>query len=104
MRKLLLILPVILGSILLAAEIPAFESWDQYLGGSDSLQYSSLKQINKSNVKQLEVAWTYEVGGYNPMVFGPTVVDGTMFVYGANALVALDAATGKEIWRHPGAT
>ncbi len=36
-----------------------FESWDQYLGGADSSQFSSLAQIDKSNVGQLEVAWTY---------------------------------------------
>ena len=40
----------------------SFATWSQYLGGADSSQYSSLKQINKSNVKQLEVAWTYPTG------------------------------------------
>ena len=39
-----------------------FETWDQYLGGTDSSQYSSLDQIDRSNVTDLEVAWTFETG------------------------------------------
>lgn len=50
----------------------SFSTWSQNLGGADSSQYSSLKQINKSNVKQLEVAWTYPTGPgtftYEPIV------------------------------------
>jgi quinoprotein glucose dehydrogenase len=36
--------------------------WPAYLGGPGSEQYSSLAQINKSNVKQLQVVWTYPTG------------------------------------------
>jgi len=108
MRKgLLLVLVVILivtAGLVFAAETPSFETWDQYLGGTDSSQYSSLKQINKSNVKQLEIAWKFEVGGTGNMVFGPTVVDGVMYVAGGGALIALEAGTGKELWRHQGGT
>ena len=53
-------------STVAAAANPAgnfdFEGWDQYLGGADSSQYSSLAQVNKSNVGQLEVAWTFPTG------------------------------------------
>jgi glucose dehydrogenase len=86
--------------VLIAADAPNFATWDSYLGGADSSQYSSLKQINKNNVKQLEPAWTYESGN-NP-TFNPVVVDGTMYVGAQNAIVALDAATGKELWKHQG--
>ena len=41
----------------------SFDSWKSYGGGVDSSQYSSLKQIDKTNVKQLQVAWTFPVGG-----------------------------------------
>ena len=64
---------------------------------------SALDQINKSNVSRLDVAWTYPVNGN--ITFNPIVVDGVMYVQGTgNAIVALDAATGKEIWtpRQPG--
>jgi glucose dehydrogenase len=78
-----------------------FESWDQYLGGADSSQHSSLTQINRDNVDRLEVAWTYETGDGGTYLFNPIVVDGVMFVLAHGAThVALDAATGEEIWRH----
>src|ERR1700704_6754808 len=81
-----------------AADRP-FNTWRQYLGGADSSQYSSLKQINKSNVTQLEVAWTYPTGDMRTYRFNPIVVDGVMYVLAKNlSVVALDAATGKEIW------
>jgi glucose dehydrogenase len=80
---------------------PNYETWTQYLGGADSSQYSSLDQIDKGNVADLEVAWTYETGqGPNPL-FDPVVVDGVMYVLAKNrSIVALDAATGRELWAH----
>ena len=90
-----------------ASRIPFdFETWDQYLGGSDSSQYSSLDQIDRDNVGELEVAWSFEYGGNAPN-FNPIVVDGVMYVLAQfprpepPAFVALDAATGEEIWRSP---
>jgi glucose dehydrogenase len=85
-----------------AADERSFSTWSEYLGGADSAQYSSLKQVNKSNVKQLEVAWTYPVAGRGAVVFGPIVIEGVMYVLGQNnSIVALEAATGKELWVHP---
>ena len=97
-----LILPVILllGAIAVAAAERSFSTWSQYLGGADSSQYSSLRQINKSNVKQLETAWTYPTGP-GTFIFDPIVIDGAMYVLSqSNSIMALDAATGKEIWTH----
>jgi quinoprotein glucose dehydrogenase len=80
---------------------PKFNSWQAYLGGADSSQYSSLDQINTKNVSQLQVAWTYPTGDTRTYRFNPVVVDGVMYVLAKNmALVALDAETGKEIWTH----
>ena len=42
---------------------PKFNTWRQYLGSSDSSQYSSLDQINRKNVGQIQVAWTYSSFG-----------------------------------------
>src|SRR4029078_3399101 len=56
--------------------------------------------INKSNVTKLDVAWTYP---YGETMFNTIVVHGVVCGKGRNsALVALDAATGKEIWIHEG--
>ena len=79
-----------------------YTSWIDYGGSPDSMQYSALKQIDKSNVGKLELAWSYRApdlrGNFG---FNPVVVDGVMYVLGqSNAIVALDAATGKQIWAH----
>src|SRR5689334_1954635 len=39
-----------------------FGNWSSYLGSGSSSQFSALTQINKSNVKQLQVAWTWNAG------------------------------------------
>ncbi len=98
--------PVLMrGALVMAAfgaDLRNFATWTQYEGGADSSQYSSLKQINKSNVVQLQVAWTYPTGERGNYSFSPIVVDGVMYVLAKNnSFVALDAATGKELWVHP---
>jgi quinoprotein glucose dehydrogenase len=76
-----------------------YTTWTAYQGGAHSSQYSALDQINKSNVSQLDVAWTYPVAGN--ITFNPIVIDSVMYVQGTgNSIVALDAATGKELWSH----
>ena len=97
------ILWILIASVMVfGADKRSFDTWQSYAGGPDSSQYSSLKQINKSNVKQLQMAWSYPIGG-GALTFGPVVVDGTMYVTKAGSIVALDAATGKELWTHQGA-
>jgi quinoprotein glucose dehydrogenase len=76
-----------------------YTTWTAYQGGAHSSQYSALDQINKANVTQLEVAWTYEINGN--VTFNPLIVDNVIYVQGTgNSIVALDAATGKQIWTH----
>jgi glucose dehydrogenase/sugar phosphate isomerase/epimerase len=78
-----------------------FRRWDRSLGGSTSNRFSALTQIDKSNVAQLEVAWTYHSGdGKANVQCNPIIVDGVMYAPTAGwNIVALDAATGKERWR-----
>src|SRR5690242_20548463 len=76
-----------------------YTTWMDYGGSADSAQYSALKQIDRSNVSKLQVAWTYPTGDPGNYLFNPIVVDGVMYVLAkSNSLVALDAETGKEIW------
>jgi quinoprotein glucose dehydrogenase len=86
-----------------AAKTPGafdFEGWDQNLGGTDSSQYSSLTQIDKANVTRLGVAWTYATG--ENYLFNPLIVGNTMYVLAkGRSIVALDAASGRELWTHP---
>src|ERR1700730_18808367 len=76
-------------------------TWREYAGGADSAQYSALKQINRSNVSRLEIAWTYPTGDGLKYSFNPIMVDGLLYVLAKkNSIVALDARTGKEIWTY----
>jgi len=78
-----------------------YTTWRTYGGGGHSSQYSALDQINKSNVTKLEVAWSFPVGERS-FVFNPIVVDRVMYVLARdNEIVALDAATGRELWARP---
>ena len=82
------------------ANAKPYTQWTAYGGGSHSAQYSALDQINKANISQLQVAWTFPVTG--TVLFNPIVIDNVMYVQGTgNALVALDASTGKQLWSHP---
>ena len=74
--------------------------WRDYAGGPDSSRFVASTEINKSNVHQLQVAWTYPPGQTD---FNPLVVRGVVYGLGANGMfVALDAATGTELWVHKG--
>jgi quinoprotein glucose dehydrogenase len=85
----------------LAAQ-PTHNNWSDYGGAPDSAQYSALKQINRSNVGKLKVAWSYPTGGHQHYFFNPIVVHGLMYVLAKNnSVVALDAATGRQVWEHP---
>src|SRR5215813_10488524 len=89
-------------SLCLCVKSQPYSTWRDYGGSSDSMQYSSLRQINKSNVARLQQAWFFPAQQTsNRFGFNPIVVDGVMYVLGKDhSIVALDAATGKEIWTH----
>jgi quinoprotein glucose dehydrogenase len=76
-------------------------AWNDYAGAPDSMQYSALAQVQRTNVATLEQAWFYPVDGDAVrLAFNPLIVDDVMYVRGAGGrLVALDAATGREMWR-----
>ena len=97
------LLPSLTLSLFLAAALTFAQdhkTWHDYGGGPDNTHYSALTQINKSNVNQLEIAWSYADG---TSVFNPIVVDNVMYgLARGSALVALDATTGKELWIHEG--
>jgi quinoprotein glucose dehydrogenase len=75
--------------------------WREYLGNPSRDHYSPLDQINAANVAQLKLAWEYHTGDTSgQMQVNPIIVDGVLYATTASVQVfALDAATGKEIWR-----
>ncbi|HUA85898.1 MAG TPA: PQQ-binding-like beta-propeller repeat protein [Bryobacteraceae bacterium] len=72
--------------------------WPGYDGGDNGNRYSSLEQINTTNVKRLAPAWIFPVPGAPRLEVTPVVVDGVMYITAANEAYALDATTGRQIW------
>jgi alcohol dehydrogenase (cytochrome c) len=72
--------------------------WPSYDGSDNGNRYSSLEQINTTNVKRLAPAWIFPVPGAPRLEVTPVVVDGVMYITGANEAYALDATTGRQIW------
>src|SRR5215831_19699172 len=76
--------------------------WPHYGGSQLSWRYTALDQVNTSNVKNLAPAWIFQTGDYSEgLQATPIVVDAVMYLITARANVfALDAATGRVLWRY----
>ncbi len=78
--------------------------WRVYGGNKENNHYSSLKEVDTTNVSQLKIAWEYHTGDadtakHSQIQCNPIIVNGIL--YGTSPtlkLFALDAATGKEKW------
>jgi len=104
---------------------PATDAWPTYHGDYSGRHYSTLKQINASNVKGLTLAWIHRVnlnttgaiiGGEGPdsafaggggMEFGgptikaiPLMVNGVLYFAMPDHAFAVDARTGRQIWHY----
>ena len=88
-------------SVIAADPKASLREWQAYHGDYGGSHYSELDQINRANVKRLEVAWTWKSGDVGATIeCNPIVVDGVMFVTTPTLHVAaLNAATGELIWR-----
>jgi alcohol dehydrogenase (cytochrome c) len=75
-------------------------NWLMYWGDYQGTHYSPLKQIDATNVSRLQAAWTFAMPGDNMLEATPLVVDGVMYTTQPGVVVALDARTGREIWRY----
>jgi alcohol dehydrogenase (cytochrome c) len=85
------------------------QNWLTYYGAYDGQRYSTLDEINTSNVKDLRPAWVFQYGVIglvaNPATYSfeaaPIIVDGVMFVSGWDGYVwAINAATGEMLWQY----
>jgi len=102
---------------------PPVESWPTHHGDYSGRRFSTLKQINGANVKNLTLAWIHRVNtspsgavvggegpetppaGYNPNAFGrleikstPLLVNGILYFTVPDHVWAVDARTGAERW------
>lgn len=82
---------------------PVSVDWPVHGGDNAHTHYTTLSQISPANVHQLAVAWTYETGDAfdgSEMQANPVVVDGVLYATTPKVhVVALNAATGKLLWR-----
>ncbi len=74
------------------------QNWLTYGGSYSSQRYSTLDQINRENVKNLELKWVFQAKWLDPFETTPLVVDGVLYTIQGNDVVALDALTGRIFW------
>ena len=75
-------------------------NWSDYLGSADRSHYSTLDQITPENIHQLQVAWTYAMPDSGQNQTNPIIIDNKLFgVTSKLEAFAIDATTGKELWR-----
>ena len=82
-----------------AAQEP--QNWLTYSGRYASWRYSALEQINTSSASRLAMQWAFQVADLGQFETSPIEVDGVLYGTGQNnRAFALDARTGRAIWRY----
>ena len=85
--------------ILAADEAPG--DWLSYGRDYGEQRFSPLTQVNKETIKDLELAWSFDMYTNRGLEASPIVVDGIMYMTGSWSVVfAVDAKTGEEIWSY----
>ncbi|HEX7011204.1 MAG TPA: membrane-bound PQQ-dependent dehydrogenase, glucose/quinate/shikimate family [Steroidobacteraceae bacterium] len=90
------------------ADAPVDEDWAAYGRSNAATRYSPLRQIHRENVRQLARAWVYRTGDMpveGEKKWGaettPLKIGERLYLCSAmNKLIALDAASGKELWKY----
>ena len=95
--------------LLLAAGARA-QDWPVYGGDAGATRYSAAHQIDRTNVAELAVAWTYHTGeqqrrgdlfAHEESENTPILADGKLLTCSPfNRLAALDPTTGRELWTY----
>ena len=74
-------------------------NWLMYWGNYQGTHYSALTQIDTANVQRLQAAWAFPMPGDSVLQVTPLVIDGVMYVTQPGSTFAIDAQTGRQIWR-----
>src|SRR3546814_1060600 len=83
-------------------EAGAGDDWTDYGGTPEGLRFTRLAQITPKNVAGLTPVWTYSFGDAEPynLQIAPLKIGGLVYACNStNVVVALDAASGKQVWR-----
>ena len=99
------LMALLFGCFVLGARSRAFgqshTTWSDYGSGPDASQYSALREINRTNVRTLKIAWVFPTGDENRYFFNPIEAHGLTYVLAENnSIVALNPETGQKVWVH----
>jgi alcohol dehydrogenase (cytochrome c) len=79
---------------------PPPDSWPTYHGDYSGQRHSRLTQITPENVNQLTLAWSFQTGQPGGVKASPLLVNGVIYVTMPDNLWAVDARSGRQIWRY----
>ena len=79
---------------------PPVDSWPSYHGDYSGRRHSSLTQITPQNVSSLALAWAFQTNQDALIKSSPLLVDGVLYFTVPDNVWAVDARTGREIWRY----
>jgi alcohol dehydrogenase (cytochrome c) len=79
---------------------PPADSWPTYRGDYSGQHYSRLKQITTANVHQLTLAWVFDTAQNQQIKANPILVNGVLYVTTPDNAWAVDARSGRQIWRY----
>ncbi len=79
---------------------PPADSWPTYHGDYSGQRHSRLTAITPENVHQLTLAWSFQTGQNGGVKASPLLVNGVIYVTMPDNLWAVDARTGRQIWRY----
>ena len=90
----------LVGAVLMAQTAnQAGRDWAYHLGDQGGTRFSTLTQINTSNVANLTRAWTFKTGS-GRFASSPMVIDSVMYFSAPNGVFAVDAVAGTQIWKY----
>ena len=75
-------------------------NWLSYHGDLTGRRYSSLKEITRDNITQLQLKWVFHSRKVRVLGATPAVVGGVMYMTASNDLFAIDGRTGAVLWHH----
>jgi len=81
-------------------EVTSQVDWPTYNGDTRGNRFTTMTQIDKANVPHLAPKWIFAIPDTTRSQTTPVVVGGVMYIAAHNECFALDAGTGRQIWRY----
>lgn len=113
LRQSLVLVPLLVGGVVAAQGVgqpdgldpalllkPPADSWPTYHGDYTGQRHSRLTQITPANVQRLALAWAFQTGQSAAIKASPILVNGILYVAMPDNLWAIDARSGRQIWRY----